>query len=132
MGPYISNISKSIRMILDSQKKKAILSALADPEAVSIINSTMDQSRSVSDIIRETNVPHTTAYRKIKWLVDEKLLVVDKVLINDEGKKYSLFHSVFRSIIVKYENNKILVDADQNIEPLNKLTERFFSLGQVG
>ena len=119
-------------MILDSQKKKAILTALADPEAVSIINSTMDQSKSVSDIIRETNIPHTTAYRKIKWLVDEKLLVVDKVLINDEGKKYSLFHSIFRSIIVKYENNKIVIDAEQNIEPLNRLTERFFSLGQVG
>ena len=119
-------------MILDSQKKEAILTALADPEAVSIINSTMNQSKSASDIIRETNVPHTTAYRKIKWLVDEKLLVVDKVLINDEGKKYSLFHSVFRSIIVKYENNKILIDAEQNIEPLNRLTERFFSLGQVG
>jgi DNA-binding transcriptional ArsR family regulator len=115
-------------MILDSQKKNAILTALADPEAVSIINSTMNQSKSVSDIIRETNVPHTTAYRKIKWLVDEKLLVVDKVLINDEGKKYSLFHSIFRSIIVKYENNKILIDAEQNIEPLNRLTERFFSL----
>jgi len=118
-------------MILDSQKKKAILTALADPEAVSIINSTMNQSKSASDIIRETNVPHTTAYRKIKWLVDEKLLVVDRVLINDEGKKYSLFHSIFRSIIVKYENNTILVDAEQNIEPLNRLTERFFSLGQV-
>ena len=119
-------------MILDSQKKEAILTALADPEAVSIINSTMNQSKSVSDIIRETNVPHTTAYRKIKWLVDEKLLVVDKDLINDEGKKYSLFHSVFRSIIVKYENNKILIDAEQNIEPLNRLTERFFSLEQEG
>ena len=118
-------------MILDSQKKKAILTALADPEAVSIINSTMNQSKSVSDIIRETNVPHTTAYRKIKWLVDEKLLVVDKVLINDEGKKYSLFHSIFRSINVKYENNTIFVDAEKNIEPLNRLTERFFSLGQV-
>lgn len=118
-------------MILDSQKKEAILTALADPEAVSIINSTMNQSKSASDIIRETNVPHTTAYRKIKWLVDEKLLVVDKVLINDEGKKYSLFHSIFRSIIVKYENNKILIDAEENIEPLNRLTERFFSLGQV-
>ncbi|MGA7006455.1 MAG: winged helix-turn-helix domain-containing protein [Nitrososphaeraceae archaeon] len=116
---------------MDSQKKEAILTALADPEAVSIINSTMNQSKSASDIIRETNVPHTTAYRKIKWLVDEKLLVVDKVLINDEGKKYSLFHSIFRSIIVKYENNKIVIDAEQNIEPLNRLTERFFSLGQV-
>ena len=64
----------------------------------------MNQSKSVSDIIKEIKVPHDTAYRKIKWLVDEKLLVVDKVLINDEGKKYSLFHSIFRSMIVKYEN----------------------------
>ena len=115
-------------MILDSQKKKAILTALADPEAVSIINSTMNYSKSVSDIIRETNMPHTTAYRKIKWLVDEKLLVIDKVLINDEVKKYSLFHSIFRSMIVKYENYKILLDAEQSIEPINGLKERFFSL----
>ena len=118
-------------MILDSQKKKAILTALADPEAVSIINSTMNHSKSVSDIIRETNMPHTTAYRKIKLLVDEKLLVVDKVLINEEGKKYSLFHSVYRSIVVKYENNEIQIEAERNIEPVNRLTERFFSLGQV-
>ena len=117
-------------MILDSQKKKAILTALADPEVVSILNSTMNQSKSVCDIIRETDMPHTTAYRKIKWLVDEKLLVVDKVSINAEGKKYSLFHSVFRSIVVRYENNKILIEAEQNIDSVNRLTERFFSLGQ--
>jgi hypothetical protein len=41
---------------------------MADPEAVSIINSTMNQSKSVSDIIKETNMPHTTAYRKINGL----------------------------------------------------------------
>ena len=75
-------------------------------------------------------MPHTTAYRKIKWLVDEKLLVIDKVLINDEVKKYSLFHSIFRFMIVKYENYKILIDAEQNIEPINGLKERFFSLRQ--
>ena len=117
-------------MILDSPKiKDTILTALAYPEVVSILDCTMVRSKSVCDVIRETGMPHTTAYRKIKWLVDEKLLVVDKVLINDEGKKYSLFHSIFRSIIVKYENNTILVDAEQNIEPLNRLTQRFFSLG---
>ena len=118
-------------MILDSPKiKNAILTALADPEAVSILDCTMDRSKSVCDIIRETDMPHTTAYRKIKWLVDEKLLVVDKVSINAEGKKYSLFHSVFRSLIVRYENNKILIEAEQNIDSVNRLTERFFSLGQ--
>lgn len=120
-------------MILEGQKiKNAILTALGDPEILSIIDSTMNQSKSVSDIIRETKMPHTTAYRKIKWLLDEELLVVDKVCISDEGKKYSLFYSVFRCINVRYENNKILIEAEQNIDPVNSLTERFFSLKQEG
>jgi DNA-binding transcriptional ArsR family regulator len=127
MGPA-SNISKSIRMILDSQKKKAILAVLADPEMVSIINSTMNKTKSVYDIIMETKMPHTTAYRKIKWLVEQDLLVIDRISISDEGKKYSLFHSVYRSIVVKYENNEIQIEAEHNIEPVNRLTERFFSL----
>jgi hypothetical protein len=76
----------------------------------------------------ETKMPHTTAYRKIKWLVDNKLLVIDRISISEEGKRYSLFHSVFRSINVKYENNKIVIEAEQNIDPVDRLTERFFSI----
>jgi len=73
-------------------------------------------------------VPHTSAYRRIKWLVDEKLLVIDKVLITDEVKKYGLFHSILRSMIVKYENYKFLIDAEQSIEPINGLKEILLSL----
>jgi|SRR5215510_4578879 len=116
-------------MILEGQKiKNAVLTALADPELVSIIDSTMYQSKSVWEIIMETKMPHTTAYRKIKWLVDEKLLITDRISISAEGKKFSLFHSVYRSMVVRYENNKILIEAEQNIDPVNRLTERFFSI----
>ncbi len=108
--------------------KSAVLTVLADPEMVRIIDSTMNQTKSVYDIIMETKMPHTTAYRKIKWLVDNKLLVIDRISISEEGKRYSLFHSVFRSINVKYENNKIVIEAEQNIDPVERLTERFFSI----
>lgn len=112
----------------DERIKSAILTVLADPEMVRIIDSTMNQTKSVYDIIIETKMPHTTAYRKIKWLVDNNLLVIDRISISEEGKRYSLFHSVFRSINVKYENNKIVIEAEQNIDPVNRLTERFFSI----
>lgn len=116
-------------MQLDSERiKSAVLTVLADPEMVRIIDSTMNQTKSVYDIIMETKMPHTTAYRKIKWLVDNKLLVIDRISISEEGKRYSLFHSVFRSINVKYENNKIVIEAEQNIDPVDRLTERFFSI----
>jgi DNA-binding transcriptional ArsR family regulator len=124
-----TELSRWLEIQLEGQKiKKAILTALADPEMVSIINSTMYQSKSVCDIIMETKMPHTTAYRKIKWLVEQDLLVIDRICITDEGKKYSLFLSVFRSIVVKYENIKIMIEAEQNIDPVDRLTERFFSL----
>ena len=124
-----TKFSRWIETQLEAQKtKEAILTALADPEMISIINSTMYQSKSVYDIIMETKMPHTTAYRKIKWLVEQDLLVIDRICISDEGKKYSLFHSVFRSIVVKYENIKIIVEAERNIDPVDRLTERFFSL----
>lgn len=116
-------------MQLESERiKSAILTVLADPEMVRIIDSTMNQTKSVYDIIIETKMPHTTAYRKIKWLVENNLLVIDRISISEEGKRYSLFHSVFRSINVKYENNKIVVEAEQNIDPVDRLTERFFSI----
>lgn len=116
-------------MQLDGERiKSAVLTVLADPEMVRIIDSTMNQTKSVYDIIMETKMPHTTAYRKIKWLVDNKLLVIDRISISEEGKRYSLFHSVFRSINVKYENNTIIIEAEQNIDPVDKLTERFFSI----
>ena len=58
--------------IKNERSKRAILAALADAELQKILDATMYNSKSVNQIIRETNIPHTTAYRKIKWLVEEK------------------------------------------------------------
>ena len=65
-------------MIINSQRLKcAILSALADTELQKILDAATYQSKSGNQIIKETNISHTAAYRKIKWLLEEKLLIVD-------------------------------------------------------
>jgi hypothetical protein len=71
---------------------------------------------------------HTTAYRKIRWLLDEKLLVVDKIDITEDGKKSSLFRTVLKSFNIKYEYNNVVIEAEQNYDTLKRITERFFSL----
>jgi hypothetical protein len=51
-------------------------------------------SKSIKDIIMENNdISHISAYRKIKWLLNEGLIVVDKIVITSDGKKFSLYHS---------------------------------------
>ncbi|HZE78422.1 MAG TPA: winged helix-turn-helix domain-containing protein [Nitrososphaeraceae archaeon] len=116
-------------MIIKGQKlKQAILAALADEEIIKILDSAMYHSKSVNDVIKECDIPHTTAYRKIKWLLDEGLIVIDKVQITPDGKKLSLFRSVLKALNIKYEYNSVIIEADQNLSIVEKITERFFSL----
>ena len=65
----------------------------------------MYTSKSVNDILRESDISYTTVYRKIKWLLDKELLVVDKINISPEGKKYTTFRSFLKSVVVRYKKN---------------------------
>ncbi len=70
-------------MIIKSQRvKRALVTALADEEMVKIMNSCMHNSKSFNDITTEnSDIPLTTAFRKTKWLLNQEILVVDKIVI---------------------------------------------------
>jgi predicted transcriptional regulator len=108
--------------------KQSILHALADEEMIKILDCALFGAKSVSDVIRDCRIPHTTAYRKIKWLIDEGLLTIEKIEITEDGKKYSLFRSALKSVSIKYEYSSMVVEAEPNVEIVEKLTERFLSL----
>ncbi|MDH3278506.1 MAG: hypothetical protein OEM21_10460 [Nitrosopumilus sp.] len=121
---YLRNI-----MIIKSEKlKKAILTALADKEMLDILNESMDNLVSGTDIVKKFDIPHSTAYRKIKWMIDNELLVVVKMGFTDEGKKYSLFRSTIRSVNVSYKKNEVTVESSKNVDPIETTAENFFSL----
>ena len=126
VGPQIGS-SNTNMIVKNERSKRAILAALGDTELQKILDATMFNPKSVNQIIRDTGIPHTTAYRKIRWLLDEKLLVVDKIEITEDGKKSSLFRTVLKSFNVKYEYNNVVIEAEQNFDTLKKITERFFS-----
>jgi DNA-binding transcriptional ArsR family regulator len=118
-------------LVLKSEKiKRAVLTALADSEMVKILDAAMHQSKSVIQIVRETGVSHSTAYRKIKWLIEERLLIIDKTEITQDGRKFSLFRTILKSFNVKYEYNKVVIEAEQNLDTIRKITENFFSLSE--
>jgi predicted transcriptional regulator len=104
------------------------LTSLADQEMVKIMNSIIFHSKSITAIIREAGIAHTTAYRKIKWMVEKGLLVVEKIDITEDGKKFSLLKSVFKSISVRYEHDEVTVEVEQNVNALHNMAAKFFSL----
>ena len=115
--------------IIKSHKvRRAVLTALADNEMMKILDSAMNQSKSVNEILKETNISHTTGFRKIRLLLNDGLLIVDKIVITPAGKKFSLYHSTMKAINVKYEDNKVIVEAEPSFDIAKKWIEKFFSL----
>jgi predicted transcriptional regulator len=117
-------------LIHDEKFKKSILTALADDDMIKILNHAKDNLTSVTEIMEKFKIPHSTAYRKIKWMIENQLLVVEKIKITDDGKKSSLFKSMLRSIKISYENNMVTVESTRNINPMKSTAERFFSTGE--
>ena len=119
-------------MIVTSENlKQAILVVLGDKEMLKILDTTMLRARSVNDIIVETRIPHTTAYRKVKWLLEQNLLAVEKITITAEGKKFSTFRTTWRSFNVRYEQNAVIVEGEKNFNPMESTAADFFSLDSV-
>jgi hypothetical protein len=119
----------SLMIIRSQRKKNALVTALADEEMLKIMNSVMHRSKSFNEIAAENgDIPRTSAFRKIKWLLNEDILIVDKIVITPAGKKFSLFQCTLRAINVKYEDNDVIVEAEQNIDIPKKWAMKFFSL----
>lgn len=116
-------------MELNSQRlKQAILAALADTDMVKILDCAMFKDKCVNDIIKECDIPHTTAYRKINYLLDQGLIVCTRIEFTEDCKKFSLFKSVFKLLNVKYEHSNLVVQGEYNIDPIEKISEKLFSL----
>jgi len=79
---------------------------------LNILNSAQTRLVSGRDIMREFDMSHSTAYRKIKWMLEKELLVVEKMHFTEDGKKFSLFKSTVSSVNVKYEKNSVSVEAE--------------------
>jgi predicted transcriptional regulator len=109
--------------------RQAILSALADAEMAKILQCATTSCKSVNEIIRQTSISHSTAYRKIKWMMDRGLLFTEKMDITPVGKKFSLVRSTVKSIGVTYDQGNISVCIEYNINTLEKTAERLFNLG---
>ena len=113
--------------IKDKNLKNAILSALADEEMIKILNSTKDEAKSSIMIMKLHDISHSTAYRKIKWLLDNGLLVVERIEITDDGKRFSLLKSTLESVQVTYEDEvKILIK--ENVNKVKLTAKQVFSI----
>ena len=120
-------------IIEDEKKKKAIISALLDEYSRKILFSTIVNSKSVTDIMREQGIPMTSTYRKVKVLIDNNLMVVEKSMLTEEGKRYYLYRSKIKNASLIFEDGDLIVDVTTNLreKPEDKLMRSFVNIKEA-
>jgi len=98
----------------DSNLRKAILKALSDEYSRTIMNYTIETPKSVVDIVKNCDVPMTTAYRRIHDLEENKILKVTGSIVTDDGKKYFLYQNRLKSIYVIFGLEELDVQIVEN------------------
>lgn len=80
------------------------------------MNYTIEQPKSVVDIVKKCNVPMTTAYRRVRELEENKILKVTGSVVTDDGKKYFLYQNRLKSIYVIFGLEELDVQIVDNEE----------------
>ena len=95
--------------IRDQELAKIFLESFGDPDKKAILNSVLDKSHIVSDILKNCKIPQTSGYRKINSLIKDGLLSPNGHSVTTDGKKVVKYETLFRNINIEIEKNSVKV-----------------------
>ena len=92
-----------------SYSEQDIIKLIGDPEISSMLNQVLNDEKIIKDIIKNSNVPQTTAYRKIEKMKKAGLLVKCGFELSPKNKKIEKFTSPYKSISIEHKNGKSIL-----------------------
>lgn len=114
--------------IVDQARVQALVQGLADEYSRKIILSAIPKAKSVEEISRENDIPLSTCYRRVHELLDAQILLVERIIVTPEGKKYELLRSAYRAVRVSMEGGVMKVEAIVNEDVAEKLKRLWLSM----
>jgi len=117
-------------IIRDGERKKALLRAMADEYSLKILMALIDKADSVNNISRINDIPIATAYRRVSELQEAGLLVIERGVLTDDGKRYDLYRSAVRSMQISFRRGEIEIDVIPNKDSVGKLESMWMSLSE--
>lgn len=91
-----------------------ILQELVDSMSFKIIMSTIDTAKNVMQIASENGLPLSSTYKKIRRLQSMGFISLERIDIDDSGKKILYFRSKIKSLEFNVTQDKILLQFQKN------------------
>ena len=93
----------------DPELSKIFLESFADEDKKAILGSVMDDSLIIAKILETCNIPQTSGYRKINFLINNGLLVANGFELSNDGKKIKKYETIFDNVKVDIIKNDVAV-----------------------
>jgi len=106
--------------IKDQELSKIFLESFADSDKRLIIVSVMDESLIISDITKKCQIPQTSGYRKINFLINNGLLVSSGFELTQDGKKVKKYETIIDNVIMEIVKNSVSVKIQLKKSLLNE------------
>ena len=102
--------------LLNQEDKNAsiLLKELFDGFSYKIVMSTIEDSKTVFEICKENDLPISSTYKKIRKLKDLGLLFIDRIVINEKGKKVVFYKSKIQSVELILNKKQVLLQFKKN------------------
>jgi len=88
---------------------KAILNAFSDEDTAKILNASVGEPWTISEILEKLDISKASGHRKIKSLIDDGLLVKIESNIGENGQNIDKYKSLFDNVNIDF-NNKMTVN----------------------
>ena len=116
--------------LTDPARIQSIVQALSDEYSRKILLSAIAGAKSVEDLSRENDIPLSTCYRRVHELLEGGVVVVEKIIVTPDGKKYELIRSSYRTVSIDFENGTMRVSVLVNEDVADKLRRLWITMRQ--
>ena len=118
-------MTETLQHIINNKELETvpILKALFDKYSYTILLSIVDESKTVVQICNENEnvIPISSTYKKIKRLKEAGLLFIDKIVINNDGKKVIFYKSKIQSIEMILNKKQFILQFKKNENNFSKI-----------
>lgn len=122
------NQRTAAKVVVAGRLAEQTVNALSDESSRRILVSTISSGKTVQEISEEQAIPMSTCYRRAHELVDQGLLVTERIVVTADGKRFAVFRSSFRTVEIASDMAEISVSAELNEEVADRFHRKLLDL----
>jgi hypothetical protein len=115
-------------LIRDLALRKGISQAMADDCTLAMLRGTTLRACSAMGIVHQYQLALSSVYRRIGEFVDSGVLTVERIVVTEDGKRYSRHRSTIRDIRAEYKGGELELSFSPNEDVVSKLTRMWSTM----